>query len=230
MSRLAILCCAFLFACNLRADMIIFNDTQQMPDGDQSGNAIGAWVDFGGFYAQFSPGTYSGVLSAVGLLLVGDINSPTSTGSITVDFCTDSANSPQNCSPLGTANYGTAGNPSLSSGAFTLLPVDFSNPATNPTVSAGNQYWIELTTSDLTVAWATTPDYADGFEVSCPPGTGVGCENYQLGSLASSPNTDGGPFQMEVEIAPSIPEPDSFLLVTSVIAALRLLRRRRATS
>lgn len=218
MSRLLILLCGgFLLACSLQADLIIFNTTLQTPD-ISGGLQMEPFPN--GIFAEFSPGSYSGLISDIELSLTVDIGGLSAPGSVAVLFCSsDGEGNPQDCASLGTAAYTSA------TSNLDPIAVDFTSSA--PTVDAGNQYWIELTSADPTVAWSFTDDFLDGTEIGCAPGTGVSCENFQINGQTGS--DDGGPFQMEVEIAPS-PEPANFLLATSAFAMLALFRRRHATN
>jgi hypothetical protein len=228
MRRFLGICGGILLAGSLNASTILFDSTQQPPDLS-GGTSIDAWAPQG-LYAEFSTGAYTGVLNDVAVLLYGD---PTAAGAVAVDFCLNSSspagsNSPVSCSALGSANY-TRG--TLSEDTPTLIDVQFANPLAAPTLLAGKSYWIQLTTSDQSIAWSFTDDYADGTDVSCPPGQGTGCEFFQLGDTPPQPNTDG-PLQLRVEIQPgstgttSTPEPDSFFLGFSAFAVAALFRRR----
>src|SRR5665213_1340665 len=72
MSRLAISCCAFLLACSLKADSIVFNSTEQDYSSNQSINIDGDVNDLGSpVYAEFSTRANSSALSDLWLVLGG---------------------------------------------------------------------------------------------------------------------------------------------------------------
>jgi len=205
MSKLPIACGGILLAWSLQAGTI-YDSTQQIADGADPIEYAGPFVSSGPLYNSFSTGATSGTLSNLELLLGAPL---VVDGLIAVGLYSDSSTTPGGL----IASLGTVDDSTLT-GSYNLVTVILT---ANPDLSAGTRYWIGLSSDATGARWDYTTDTS---------GIGVAGEYYS-NSSGTSPNVDGGGYQMEVEVT-STPEPSTFLFGASMLATLAMLRRRGA--
>jgi hypothetical protein len=179
----------------------IYNNLNAVTEGADSVAAVGPLAD------SFSTGASSINLSDIMVKLSGDPSSP---GSISVRFLSDSSTSPGSV----LATVGTLADGSLSN---SLSVFDF--PLTTPyNLDANTRYWVQLiSTNNSTANWAFSFDT-----------TGVGVTNeFFANTNGVFPNIDG-PYQMAVGTPAGVPEPASLtLLGIGAVGALGYGWRRR---
>jgi hypothetical protein len=133
-------------------------------------------------------------------------------GSTTVYLLDDASTAPG--SPIGT--IGTVADSAVALSGYT--DVSF---VTSYSLTANTRYWVRLVadpTAGSGIGWAYSEDIT---------GTGVASEFF-ANVVGVFGNEHGGPYQMRISDQASVPEPVSLTLGGLGIAALALLRRRRA--
>lgn len=179
----------------------IYNNLNSPTDGTDSVFSFGPLAD------SFSTGNSSFTLEGVGLKLE-DMGTPT--GSFTIQLLNDN-----NISP-GTPIYTIA---TVSDSMLTdSLQNYFFDLATPQVLDPNTRYWIQLSSTDGSVAfWSWSTDQS---------GVGVAGEFF-ANSTGVYDNTNG-PYQMELSDQPlTLPEPGTILMLgTGVVGAITGLRRK----
>lgn len=199
---------AALTSMAMRGD-VVYNNTSAIPDGADSVSI------YGPLYDSFTP-TSSGDLSglslaltdAVGIVAIPELKeAPQAADDVAVGLYSDDSIAPGNL----IATLGTVDSNSVTD-AFAIYTV---NLLSNPTLTQGVRYWIGLSATDTPVNWAWS------FDLSGPGVAGEYFSN-NINGVASNLN---GPYEMLLTTAP---EPASILLIGGGLAAIALVRRRRA--
>lgn len=219
MLRALIPCGAFLLALSLQAGTVLYNNTGTTPG---STDFLYVQID-GPLYNSFSTGSNPGEMSDLKLEL--GLGATGLLGSFSIGLYADSNIHPG--SLMGT--FGTVYDTSLTT---TPTLYDFSLPEVI-NLYADTRYWIGLVSNNSNpLLWTA----AQWYYASTLTGTGVAGEYNFSGLNGVNPNSLPfsayfGPFMMEVGLGggtPPIPEPATFFLAAPALAALALVRRRRA--
>ena len=169
-------------ALSVRGDTIVYSNI----------GAIGTGTDpissFGPLYDSFSTGSSFGAISSLDLFL--GVGTPTDGDTITVGLYADSSTSPGSF----LATLGTINDSDLSS-----TPADISVSLTsNPVLAPGTRYWIQLFT-DGSGIWQWSDDIS-----------GVGVSGEYFANMNGVFSNSDSPYQMQVALAGSAPEPSTF--------------------
>jgi hypothetical protein len=224
MAKISLLFGGLLVAFSLQAETVLFDSTTTppYPSGQIPAPEDPIQGGLGPLYASFSTGVNFGVLSNLELVLDTDGTDTGNTGSISVDLFADSTSCPSSttdCVGGFIANLATIGDASLVSGG-SLIGVSL---ASNPSLNSGTRYWIGLTGTGTDGYWVFNSD-TNGVGVN-PDGVPGDPEFIQNSGGTFADNPDG-PYEMEVEVTQTTPEPSTLFLCTSTLVALALRRRR----
>ena len=203
MRVLWLVCLTGALTCALSAGTIVFGNT-----GESGIGVDGVDASFvGPLYDSFTSLDAAGQITdlQIVLSLCTEENCPSS-GTVDVGLYADSSTTPGTGSPLG----------SISDTLLSDTPATYDIPLTAfPVLTADTRYWIGLS-GDTMAQWSYESDDS---------GIGVSGEFFDNQTGVSSDSI--GPYQMQVTVTETTPEPASIFLFLTGAAILALFRRAR---
>jgi hypothetical protein len=194
MTKLSTMVCTVIAAAlSVRGGAIVYNNI------GATGTGTDPISSFGPLYDSFSTGLNFGPISLLDLFVGATV--PTDGDTILVALYADSSTSPGSL----LASLGT-----ISDSGLTTTPAAITVSLTsNPVLASGTRYWIGLSSVGSGI-WQWSADTS---------GTGVSGEFF-ANHAGVFPNNTDNPYQMEVQLGSSVPEPSMF---APMVAGLSIL-------